>query len=188
MSANQNTITFLEGFGEKVVLEAKRNLGASRQRKKYSYGDKRGVVGKYTGKIDSSGVLSNSLEYEVSNDGNKISFFYEDYGVFVDLGRRKGKGMPVKELQGWMKRKPIRIRDEGGRFVKATDKRLKAVGYLINRKLKYFGIDPTYFFTEPFDKATGRMIEGLTENMAIDIEKALADKFKELPGATVSEV
>ena len=164
----------------RLELKAKRKSPAIRakwERSGNKWRLKSFVKKKITKQIDDTGRLRKSLAFEIvqTDDGAlAVDFLMEDYGLFVDQGRRKGKGAPVPVIRTWVKTKPLRLRNlETGAMIKRTPQNIKSAAYLVNRKIKHFGIEPTYFFTEPFDLAIGNVEDGLTPNMIKDIENAI---------------
>lgn len=97
----------------------------------------------------------------------------EEYGQWVDQGRKPGKGAPPEVIRQWVREKPIRPRNKNGGFKKVTDASVNSLAYLINRKIKREGIKPTHFFSEPFDKAFQELPDDLIEAFALDIEDFL---------------
>lgn len=157
----------LDSIGKDVALEAKRNLGTTRDRFSIRAKWKKGKPISYErrkkkGKSDNTSKLRNSITWTVK-DG-KLQWEMEGYGQFVEEGRKgkklnrhletKGGFIPVSELRKWMRQKPIRMQKEGGGFMKQDEKAVKALSYLINRKIKWFGIDATRFFSEAFYNKT----------------------------------
>ena len=161
----------LNEFGKDVVRLAKINIGATRT-----------VKGKRR-RIDNTGTLRKSLDYAVKVSKNSFSFFIEmeDYGEWVDKGRKPGKGIPQKELFSWIKSKPIRVRDlKTNSFVKQTESRIKSLAYLINRKIKEEGIAATNFLSDPFEKKFKELPKELQEAYALDLEKFLDNSLEKL--------
>ena len=92
-----------------------------------------------------------------------------EYGFNVDKGRRAGKGVPPQVLIDWIKKKPLRIRDlKTGSFVKQTESRVKGLAYVINRKIKKYGIPATNFFTDAYDSQEEKLFSQLQEAIAQD--------------------
>lgn len=60
-------------------------------------------------------------------------------------GRKKGKGIPVRKMDAWIRKKNIKPKGAGNRFIKNSEKNRKAMGFMMNRKIKYFGIEPFNF-------------------------------------------
>jgi len=82
---------------------------------------------------NNTGSLYNSIKYNVKGRG--LEFIMKDYGMFVNDGRKPGKGIPVNVLEKWMKQRGID----------------KKYSYVINKKIRERGIKPTYFFTIAVD-------------------------------------
>ncbi len=128
----------LAEFAEEVNLAAKRTLGSRRIGKNRSYGV-------------ASRSLQKSLTYSIKN--GQVAFGSPlPYAAFIHWGvngTRKNRGAPFSYKQKqppidavlkWMKAKPIRVRDKDGKFVKATQSRLRSAAYLIGRSIKRNGI------------------------------------------------
>jgi len=159
----------LADFADNVVRLAKINIG-----KTYTAKNARGKS--YKKRIDNSGKLRNSITSELktrTEDGRFskgfIIFKMLEYGLNVDKGRRAGKGVPPQVLIDWIKKKPLRIRDlETGSFVKQTESRVKGLAYVINRKIKKFGIPATNFFTDAYESQEQKFIPKMHEAIAQD--------------------
>ena len=152
-----------------MVRLAKINIG-----KTYTAKNSRGKS--YKKRIDNSGKLRNSITSELktrTEDGRFskgfIIFKMLEYGLNVDKGRRAGKGVPPQVLIDWIKKKPLRIRDlKTGSFVKQTESRVKGLAYVINRKIKKYGIPATNFFTDAYDSQEEKLFSQLQEAIAQD--------------------
>ena len=159
----------LADFADNVVRLAKINIG-----KTYTAKNSRGKS--YKKRIDSSGKLRNSITSELNTrteDGRFskgfIIFKMLEYGLNVDKGRRAGKGVPPQVLVDWIKKKPLRIRDlETGSFVKQTESRVKGLAYVINRKIKKYGIPATNFFTDAYESQEDKFMAEMQEAIAQD--------------------
>ena len=159
----------LADFADNVVRLAKINIG-----KTYTAKNSRGKS--YKKRIDSSGKLRNSITSELNTrteDGRfskgYIIFKMLEYGLNVDKGRRAGKGVPPQVLVDWIKKKPLRIRDlETGSFVKQTESRVKGLAYVINRKIKKYGIPATNFFTDAYESQEDKFMAEMQEAIAQD--------------------
>ena len=161
----------LTSFGDDVTRLAKINIGATRT-----------VNGKRR-RIDNTGTLRKSLDYGYKVSKNSFSFFIEmeEYGEWVDKGRKAGKGVPPKEIFKWIKQKPIRVRDlKTNSFVKQTESRIKSLAFLINRKIKNEGIAATNFLSEPFEKKFKELPEELQESFALEVTKFFENSLEKL--------
>ena len=149
-------------MGREVVRKSKRNLSTKKRRKVAS--------GKFvTSKIDNSGELSRSIEYKTSR-GN-LTFEMAEYGKYVDEGREPGSYAPPQVIEKWIKKKPIRLRDKGGRFMKQTPQAMKALAFLINRGIHDNGILPTRFFSKPFEAELRAMGKRVPEAINKELDK-----------------
>ena len=159
----ENKEQVLKNFADNVVRLSKINLGASRNVK-----GKRRIT-------DNSGKLRSSLSYlmDVTPNAFSLAFLMEEYGEYVDKGRKPGKGAPPEVIQRWVREKPIRPRNKNGGFKKVTDASVNSLAYLINRKIKREGIEPTNFFSEPFEAQFNKLPDDLIEAFALDIEDFL---------------
>lgn len=165
----------LEVFAKSVIKQAKTNLT---QKKK-----------------NVSKRLYNSLDYKLQLDalGNgKLIFLMEDYGFFQDqgvqgkdpsrikngiqkapkspykFGSGTGKGSLSKSLDKWIVQKGIAPRDKQGRFISRT-----SLKFLIARSIYFQGIEPSYFFTKPYQN----LLRKLPPELAAAYGKVTSDEF-----------
>ncbi len=168
----------LADFADNVVRLAKINIG-----KTYTAKNSRGKS--YKKRIDNSGKLRNSITSELktrTEDGRfskgYIIFKMLEYGLNVDKGRRAGKGVPPQVLIDWIKKKPLRIRDlQTGSFVKQTESRVKGLAYVINRKIKKYGIPATNFFTDAYESQEDKFMAEMQEAIAQDNLEYISTKI-----------
>ena len=140
-----------------------------------------------------SGGLYDSLGYELKTHKNSfsLSFFMEEYAMFVDKGVRgsdpslvkngvqkaplspfsfKNKMPPLKYILPWVKFKKIRLRDEKGKFKKGS---YKSIAFMVQRSVFAQGIKPSLFFTKPFAKAFTNLPPELVESFGLDLGEFL---------------
>lgn len=118
----------------------------------------------YTSNYKASGNLIDSVKVEGKGLNWEVSML--PYAYYVINGRKKGKGIPIKAMQQWIKDKKIKPRDEGGKFSKTSR---ETMGFLMNRKIKYFGIEG-FDFVEPAKKDVLKRYSGaLTKAIKKDI-------------------
>jgi hypothetical protein len=183
----ENVQAILDEFKANVISEARNNL-------------KSGLNRKYS--IDASGKLSKSLKANVKESKNSIelTFSMEDYGIFQDVGvkgtkkgrslrgfsyKSKGgkrglKGMPPPSaFDKWSIRKGIAPRDKKGRFINR-----RSLNFLIARKVFHEGIQPSLFFTRPFNKYFKQLPQELAEKYGLDMielfDQITEESFKKL--------
>lgn len=177
----KETEKILNAHAQKVISLAQINLGATRT--KHRVRAKWKKLGPnawqpisvqripFKGRISNSGNLAKSLGYDLKVKPGEILLTYfstSPYAVFVNDGRKPGKYVPLDNLDEWMRSKPIRSRDSSGRFGGSPS----STRFLINRKIKHFGIEPTYFFDEAYDK--------ISDQLPKSIENALTEDFLNL--------
>ena len=154
-----NTKKALEKFGKYLVKESRKNL----TRKKKN--------------VTSS--LYDSLDYQVKAMPNSFEFDFlmEEYGEWVDKGRRAGKNPPFSPLRKWVQDRRIQFRDNSGRF-QTYDQTAWAVVKSIGKK----GIEPSNFYSRPFNLGFQKLPNEVAEAYALDVEEFLEftiDKLNE---------
>ena len=154
-----NTKKALEKFGKYLVKESRKNL----TRKKKN--------------VTSS--LYDSLDYQVKAMPNSFEFDFlmEEYGEWVDKGRKAGKNPPFSPLRKWVQDRRIQFRDNSGRF-QTYDQTAWAVVKSIGKK----GIEPSNFYTRPFNLGFQKLPDEVAEAYALDVEEFLdftIDKLNE---------
>ena len=154
-----NTKKALEKFGKYLVKESRKNL----TRKKKN--------------VTSS--LYDSLDYQVKAMPNSFEFDFlmEEYGEWVDKGRKAGKNPPFSPLRKWVQDRRIQFRDNSGRF-QTYDQTAWAVVKSIGKK----GIEPSNFYTRPFNLGFQKLPDEVAEAYALDVEEFLEftiDKLNE---------
>lgn len=154
-----NTKKALEKFGKYLVKESRKNL----TRKKKN--------------VTSS--LYDSLDYQVKAMPNSFEFDFlmEEYGEWVDKGRKAGKNPPFSPLRKWVQDRRIQFRDNSGRF-QTYDQTAWAVVKSIGKK----GIEPSNFYSRPFNLGFQKLPNEVAEAYALDVEEFLEftiDKLNE---------
>ena len=152
-----NTKAALDKFGKYLVKEARKNL--TRKKK------------------NNTKALYDSLDYEVNVMPNSLTFDFlmEEYGEWVDKGRRAGKMPPVSAIEQWVSQRRIQFRDNKGRF-----ETYRTTAFLIARSIKKRGIPATYFYSRPFNLGFAKLPAELTQAYALDVEEFLDYTLNEL--------
>lgn len=175
----------LADFADNVVRLAKINIG-----KTYTATNSRGK--RYKKRIDSSGRLRNSIKGEVKQRNDEDGRFQKafvvfkmlEYGLNVDKGRKRGKGIPMQPLIDWINKKPLRVRDlETGKLQKKTEWRVKSLAYLISRNAKRYGIKPTNFFTDAYESQISKFYNQMQEAIADDNIDDVVTKLETISNA-----
>lgn len=161
-----------EKFGKYVVQQARTNLTKKKK--------------------NVSKTLYDSIQYKETTSATGASFSFdflmEDYGEFQDKGvsgikkkyntpySYKSKMPPRGPLDRWAVRKGLQgVRDDKGRFISR-----KSLVYLIQRKLYYKGIEPSYFFTRAFKLGFQRLPVEVREAFKLDVEDFMKFTLKNI--------
>jgi len=172
----------IEEFGQEVVDNAMRNLGAYRT----INGKRRRAV--------ASGTLKNSLAYAYSKRTNKLEFYAKgeagNYADFVEQGvngRNQSQGspytftkpaIPIQVVLDWMKVKRIPIRDVNGKIIKATEEERLHVARLIARSIASRGLTPLFYWRDAYNDQVDIFQPKFVEAVRKDIEVYLNDVVK----------
>lgn len=105
-----------------------------------------------------TGKLIDSLNWEIKDfiSSIKIDFLYEDYGQWVELGRKPGKFPPVSKIRDWCK-------------VRGIDEK---AAWPISYKIFKLGIKPTPFVSDIIKD------KNVDENIAIMAEKYFGEQLQ----------
>lgn len=157
----------LNDFGRYLVRESRKNLTRK-------------------GKKD-TGSLYDSLSYKVNVSKNsfEFSFLMSEYGKFQDKGVRgassslkapkspykfgsgKGKkGGLTNAIDKWVRRKRFQFTNKKGKFLS-----YEQTAKLITRSIYLKGIEPTNFYSRPFELGFKRLPDELIESYSLDIEE-----------------
>jgi hypothetical protein len=179
---NQEAV--MKAFGERVMKEARLNLGAT---KTIRYNDgttkrRRNV---------STGKLKDTISYVTSLSPHPaLDFFFERYGTYLDEGvsgskhkvpggsrfSYSNKQPPRSAILKWMDDKVIRLRDpETNKFIRVTKQGKEQAAYNIARKIKMRGIPKTEWFSQPFRDEFAKLPDEFVEAFALDVEQFLKE-------------
>lgn len=157
----------LNDFGRYLVRESRKNLTRK-------------------GKKDTGG-LYDSLKYEVkvSENSFEFSFLMSEHGKFQDKGVKgavsslkapkspykfgsgKGKkGGLTNAIDKWVRRKRFQFTNKKGKFLS-----YEQTAKLITRSIYLKGIEPTNFYSRPFELGFKRLPDELIESYSLDIEE-----------------
>ena len=156
----------LHDFGKYLVRESRKNL------------TRRGN--------NDTKSLYNSLDYELKVNKNSIefSFLMESYGKFKDKGvkgkvySQKAPKSPYKfgtgtgkkggltnAIDKWVRRKRFQFTNKQGRFLS-----YEQTARTITRSIYLKGIEPTNFYSRPFELGFKRLPDELIEKYALEID------------------
>jgi hypothetical protein len=134
--------------------------------------------------------LYNSLKYSVITNKRSFSFSFEmeDYGKFQDLGVKGAtssqkapqspyrfgsgtgrKGGLTQGIKEWVNARRFQFRDrQTGRFMS-----YEQTAFLITRSIYNKGIEPSRFFSRPFESGFAKLPNELIEAYGLDLENFL---------------
>lgn len=123
----------------------------------------------YTSSISASGNLTQNIKV-VKEDNLEYAVSMPFYSKFIIEGRKKGKGIPIRVMDKWIRQKRIKPRGGDGKFTKMSKETL---GFLMNRKIKYFGIEGYDFVTPEREDIKKRYKSALTRAINQDIAELI---------------
>lgn len=155
----ENTQKALNKFGKYLVKESRKNL--TRKKKNVS------------------NSLYNSLDYNIKAMPNSFEFDFlmNEYGEWVDKGRKAGKNPPFSPLRKWVEDRRIQFRSNKGKF-QTYDQTAWAIVKSIGKK----GIPASNFYSRPFQLGYKKLPNEIVEAYALDVEEFLdftIDKLNE---------
>ena len=113
-------------------------------------------------------------------EGLEFGIEFDSYGQRIIDGRQPfgknkgGKGIPPSTLNEWMKMKRLRPKDpKSGQFIKNTESNRRAMSFMINRKIKHFGIEPFDFVKMPRTYTLDKFRQKITDAVKQDITNNL---------------
>jgi len=142
-----NTAKALEKFGKYLVKESRKNL--TRKNKN--------VTNKLYDSLD--------YDYKVMPNSMSFDFLMEEYGEWVDKGRKAGKNPPFSAIREWVENRKIQFRSNKGRF-ETYDQTAWKIVKSIGKK----GIPASDFYSRPFKLGYTKLPNEIAEAYALDIE------------------
>jgi hypothetical protein len=154
----ENTKLALDKFGKYLVTQSRANL--TRQKKNVTKN------------------LYNSLDYEVKVNPKSIEFDFimEAYGEWVDKGRKPGKMPPFGAIYAWVARRKIQFKDTKTKKFLSYSETARRVMI----KIKAKGIEPSDFYTRPFNLGFKQLPEELRQAYELDVMQFLDFTINEL--------
>ena len=155
----ENTQKALDKFGKYLVKESRKNL--TRKKKNVT------------------NSLYESLDYDIKAMPNSFEFDFlmNEYGEWVDKGRKAGKNPPFSPLRKWVEDRKIQFRSNKGKF-QTYDQTAWAIVKSIGKK----GIPASNFYSRPFNLGYAKLPNEIVEAYALDVEDFLEftiDKLNE---------
>jgi hypothetical protein len=154
----ENTKLALDKFGKYLVAQSRANL--TRKKKNVTKN------------------LYNSLDYEVKVNPKSIEFDFlmEEYGEWVDKGRKPGKMPPFGAIYAWVARRKIQFKDTKTKKFLSYSETARRVMI----KIKAKGIEPSDFYTRPFNLGFKQLPEELRQAYELDVMQFLDFTINEL--------
>lgn len=120
-----------------------------------------------------SGTLARSVQVvtKQSKDVTVLQVLMEEYGQWVQSGRRPGKKyVPIGSLMKWIKERGLKGRNKKGKFI--TD---KSFAFAISRNINKFGIRPSNFLDISMEKIMNdpRIVELIGDSTYEDLINSL---------------
>jgi hypothetical protein len=153
----ENTKRVLDKFGKYLVKESRKNL--TRKKKNVT------------------NSLYESLDYDIKAMPNSFEFDFlmNEYGEWVDKGRKAGKNPPFSPLRKWVEDRRIQFRSNKGKF-QSYDQTAWAIVKSIGKK----GIPASNFYSRPFNLGYSRLPNEIVEAYALDVEDFLEFTIEKL--------
>lgn len=180
------TRAYIESWAEDVISQASIELKAKHPKKVYRAnwsGSGRSLKAfnvqvktkRYSS--ETTGRLRESLKFKVTQTKRgrwRLQIQAEPYWYYVNFGRRPGKYAPPPVIQSWVRKKGIQPQAlDGGGFKKRKRGDLESMAYLMNRKIKYFGIEGTKFLTKTVEINRPDLEKELGGKIAKDIADSI---------------
>jgi hypothetical protein len=159
VSSNKKLLTatgkIVDGFGVAVETALKQSLDEAKK--------------------NASSTLKQSIRYEVQElkDSVRLELFIEDYYIFVNDGRKKGKRPPFKAISDWIRFKGVTNLSYKGlgfktRQTSRVNDKVKKVQLVeaIRWKIARKGIKPTDFYDNVVNRANiGELMKTLQKSV-----------------------
>lgn len=153
----ENTRLALDKFGKYLVAESRKNL--TRKKKNVTK------------------TLYDSLDYQITTGPNSFDFDFlmAEYGEWVDKGRKAGKMPPFGPIYAWTTRRRLQFKDNKGKFLSYAETARKVM-----IKIKNKGIEPSNFYSRPFNLGFAKLPKELEDAYGLDVEEFLEFTISEL--------
>jgi hypothetical protein len=144
----KNTKRVLDKFGKYLVKESRKNL--TRKKKNVT------------------NSLYESLDFDVKVMPNSFEFDFlmNEYGEWVDKGRKAGKNPPFSAIRKWVEDRRIQFRSNKGKF-QTYDQTAWAIVGGIGKK----GIPASNFYSRPFNLGYAKLPNEIVEAYALDMQE-----------------
>jgi hypothetical protein len=131
-------------------------------------------------KINKNFVASGNLMKSVKPIAKGLEFGldYAWYGQAIIDGRQPwgkfqgGKGIPVETMNKWIQQRRLKPRNKG-KFIGNSDQNKRAMSFMMNRKIKHFGIEPFDFVKMPRQITINKFLPLIKDAISKDIKNEL---------------
>ena len=153
----ENTKRVLDKFGKYLVKESRKNL--TRKKKNVT------------------NSLYESLDYDFKAMPNSFEFDFlmNEYGEWVDKGRKAGKNPPFSAIRKWVEDRRIQFRSNKGKFQTYDQTAWTIVGSIGSK-----GIPASNFYSRPFQLGYQKLPNEIVEAYALDVEEFLEFTIEKL--------
>jgi hypothetical protein len=161
----ENVNKTLTAFGQNVISSAKQNFGSKT--------------------VSGKGIRSLNYELEVFENSFSLGFEMEKYMEFQDKGvsgterrfntpyRYTNKKPPARAFDKWVIRRGFAARDKQGRFLSR-----ESLKFALSNHIFKFGIKPSKFFTDAFEKHFKNLPDEVIEAYGLDVEQFMKFTLK----------
>lgn len=172
-------------FANEILNASKRELGTRRIGKNKNYGVATRTLQRsltYSFRFKKGSIKT--VQFYAKGKANKYAAFLH-FGV---NGTRKKRGapfsyknenpVPSRAVIAWMRAKPVRLRDENGKFIKQTPAKMKQAAFAIGRAIKRNGIQGLFYFEKGFQYAYKKKQKALEGALGVAVQNELTARFE----------
>ena len=137
-------------------------------------------------KRNASGRTRKALRFWITEtkEGYKLSIGARGkvgkYLKWVAEGRGAGKQPPVRNIEGWIKNKRLKLRDKKGRYKKMTAANIKSAAFAIARKIGKQGTRPQPNFLQMALRANADKLEDVKKESVKEVGVGIRQSLEQL--------
>ena len=76
-------------------------------------------------------------------------------------------------MRGWIKNKPLKLRNAKGKFIEKNERNIKSAAFLIGRAIAQRGLERTQFFSKPLKNELNMQTDAILDAFGKDLDKEL---------------
>ena len=182
----ENLIKAMHQVGADARDASRRNLGSKKRGRNRNWG------------VTKSRTLQKSMTYSLSVEGKELvlgigaSGKSIKYGKFVERGVNgtninhdspysyTSKQPPAGAILEWMRKKPVRLRNEKGEFIEQTPARMQAKAFQIARGIKRKGVPPLFFVRDGIEWAKNKHTDLIMNALTMDVGVMIRNELNEI--------